>query len=64
MFIYELPLEIQLSRKEGCVPTNQFSLPHFCACPKQDLYFQGNIMSWSPIFCVQPVKVRGDYSFC
>ena len=34
LFIYALPLEIQLSREDGYDPINLFNPATFCACPK------------------------------
>jgi hypothetical protein len=49
MFIYVLPLEIQLSRGEGWNPINRLTLPHFYACPKP---WPGFPKSYDKVFLV------------
>ena len=69
LFIYVLPLEIQLSRGEGWDPINWLNAAtFFVPVQSQDLDFQHH-MSWSiyllfSLCSVSSVKMRDDCSFC
>ena len=58
LFIYVLPLEIQLSRREGWDPINWFNSATLLCLSKARTWISNTICCC--LFCVQWIQIRGD----